>query len=254
MRIQYASDLHLEFPANQRWLDENPMVPEGDILIIAGDTHYLEKYKHLKLWDRLSREFRETYVLPGNHEYYGGYNVSSGLSETQEALRKNVWLVNNCVVERPEVRLVFTTLWSHIENHVADVLLGMNDFRRIRYEGKLIGIEHYNQLHAVAMGFLTSALASESSKPTVVVTHHLPSEHCNAPEYQGSALNEAFCVDLTDLILSSGVAAWVYGHSHRNVPEFTIGGTRMLTNQLGYVQLGEHSSFRQAYCFGFLPE
>lgn len=250
MRIQYASDLHLEFPANQRWLDENPIVPEGDTLIIAGDTHYLEKFKHLKLWDKLSKDFRATYVLPGNHEYYGGYDVRSGLSETKEALRQNVWLVNNCTVEEPDVRLIFTTLWSRIERNVADVLLGMNDFQRIRFEGKLIGIEHYNRLHAAALDFLTSALAFGSSKLMVVVTHHLPSERCNAPEFQGSALNEAFCVDMTDLIQSSGIAAWIYGHSHRNVPEFDIGGTRMLTNQLGYVQLGEHTSFRENASFG----
>ena len=119
--------------ANQRWLDENPIVLREDVLIIAGDAHYLERYKQLKLWSYLSRTFRETYVLLGNHEYYGGYKVATNLLETKAALRKNVWLVNNCMVEQPEVRIIFTTLWSRIERYVADILLGMNDFRRIRY-------------------------------------------------------------------------------------------------------------------------
>ena len=35
----------------------------------------------------------------------------------------------------------------------------------------------------------------------------------------------------------------LYGHHHQNIPEFTIGKTKMLTNQLGYVGYGEHMLF-----------
>ncbi|MGB3585032.1 MAG: hypothetical protein WBA23_00770, partial [Tunicatimonas sp.] len=75
-------------------------------------------------------------------------------------------------------------------------LLGMNDFHRIRYQGKVIGIKQYNQLHTTALQFLTKTLQTESS----VLTHHLPSEQCNAAEFRGSTINEAFCVDLAERI------------------------------------------------------
>ena len=37
MKIQYCSDLHLEFPRNKLFMKQNPLKVEGDILILAGD-------------------------------------------------------------------------------------------------------------------------------------------------------------------------------------------------------------------------
>ena len=67
----------------------------------------------------------------------------------------------------------------------------------------------------------------------------------NYPEqYKGDALNKAFAVELHDFIESSGVNYWIYGHHHNNVPDFKIGNTTMLTNQMGYVRANEHETFR----------
>jgi hypothetical protein len=56
-------------------------------------------------------------------------------------------------------------------------------------------------------------------------------------------LNEAFATELYDFIESSNIAFWGYGHQHFNTPDFFIGNTRLVTNQLGYVQNGENSLF-----------
>ncbi len=53
MKIQYASDLHLEFGANSVYLRNNPLILAGDILILAGDIGYLGDYTYIKhpFWD-----------------------------------------------------------------------------------------------------------------------------------------------------------------------------------------------------------
>ena len=60
-----------------------------------------------------------------------------------------------------------------------------------------------------------------------------------APQHKGSLLNSAFATELGDFIADSRIDAWIFGHSHAN-EEATIGNTRLVCNQLGYVAYGEH--------------
>jgi len=50
-------------------------------------------------------------------------------------------------------------------------------------------------------------------------------------------------VELFDLIEATSPDYWIYGHTHGNTPDFEIGKTRLLTNQLGYVKYGEQLGF-----------
>jgi len=46
MKVQYCSDLHLEFWENRIFLKKNPIVPAEHILIMAGDVMlFSEMYK-----------------------------------------------------------------------------------------------------------------------------------------------------------------------------------------------------------------
>ncbi len=76
MKIQYCSDLHLEFTQNSQFLRENPVEPVGDILILAGDITYWGK-KHFNHWffDYVADNFKAVYYIPGNHEFYTGKDV-----------------------------------------------------------------------------------------------------------------------------------------------------------------------------------
>lgn len=82
-----------------------------------------------------------------------------------------------------------------------------------------------------------------------MVTHHVPTLMNYPPHYKNSPLTEAFAVELFNLIELSCPSWWIYGHHHVHTPDFTIGRTMMLTNQLGYVHFHEHESFRRDAAF-----
>lgn len=45
--------------------------------------------------------------------------------------------------------------------------------------------------------------------------------------------------ELGDFIADSRIDVWIYGHSHTNI-DTTIGNTRIVCNQLGYIYYNEH--------------
>jgi len=159
----------------------------------------------------------------------------------REPLRDNVTLLNNRTEEVDGIQLIFSTMWSRIDQKVMEVYRGLYDFRAIKYEGRSLTVNDFNEVHEKCWAFLKAEI--EKSGPKVVITHHLPSEECNAPAFKGSTLNEGFCIDKTRFIEAKDIAAWIYGHSHRNVGDLEIGDTWLLTNQLGYIGYGEQKGF-----------
>jgi predicted phosphohydrolase len=243
MKIQYASDLHLEFRENRLYLNEKPLKPIGDVLLLAGDiVPFGLLDEHADFFAFISDNFEASYWVPGNHEYYH-FDLADKSGSLHEKIKTNVWLVNNVAIQRADVRLVFSTLWTQISMaNQWKIQRAMSDFQAITYRGKAFTPYEYNRQYKLGLEFLMTELPTKAQK-TIVVTHHVPT-FLNYPEkYRGDLLNEAFAVELFDLIESSGVHYWIYGHHHQTVPTFKIGSTSMVNNQLGYVQNNEHRMF-----------
>ncbi len=244
MIIQYASDLHLEFPENKEFLKKNPLLPIGDILLLAGDiVPFKVMDRHTDFFKYLSDHFETTYWIPGNHEYYH-YDLTQKYGIVNENIKSNVHLVNNLTVLHNNVRFIFSTLWSKINPaNQWQIERSISDFQLIKFNNYRLSADRFNQLHQESLQHITAELQTESSTKSVVVTHHVPT-FMNYPEkYKGDSLNEAFAVELYNLIEACGPDSWVFGHHHSSTPDFMIGKTQMLTNQLGYVGYGEHRFF-----------
>ncbi|MVN90495.1 metallophosphoesterase [Mucilaginibacter aquatilis] len=254
MKIQFASDLHLEFAENKTFIAKNPLEPAGDILILAGDIIPLRDIDHYKsFFDLLSDSYSHVYWVPGNHEYYG-FDIANKRGSFHEKIQANISLLNNEVVLLNGTRFCFTTLWSNVSKENAFYIeRGLSDFHQIRLEGKRLTIELYNQMHADAVSFLEAAFNCSllSNQKSIVVSHHVPTFQHYPSKYRGSVLNEAFATDMDRLIESSGAEYWIYGHNHALTPEFKIGKTKLVTNQLGYVLQNEHRKFNQAKLLHF---
>lgn len=154
--------------------------------------------------------------------------------------RNNVGYYQNQVVRIDNTDFIMSTLWSHISPpDEYFVWKGMNDFRQIMYNGKLLRTEEFNQMHIFCLDFIKRSLVESTAEHIVVVTHHLPTLKVVAPHHRGSVLNSAFATELGELIADSRIDAWIYGHSHTNI-DAEINGTKVVCNQLGYVCQNEH--------------
>jgi predicted phosphohydrolase len=244
MKIQYCSDLHLEFIKNTIFLHSNLLIPSADILILAGDIiPFRKSLDKVKYFDFLSESFQQVYWLPGNHEYYNSDMVRGNVFKGKK-VRDNVHIVNNEIISINDVNLIFSTLWSQISPQRELIIKSsLSDFSQIKNDGKAFSPKHFNILHQESLRFLENSLIELNGNKNLVVTHHVPTLLNYPKAYLTSPINEAFAVELYDLIEKYQPDAWIYGHSHVNTPDFTNGKTRLVTNQLGYVDMNEHHTF-----------
>lgn len=244
MKIQYASDLHLEFTDNWKFLKQNPIKPVGEILILGGDIvpfPFMDKY--LDFFNYVSDHFKEVFWIPGNHEYYR-FEIDKDSRLLNKSFRENVHLVNNISFLKDGIQFIFSTLWSVIsKSNQYYIQKSLNDFHQIALNNRPISVDFYNKICEESQEFICRELENNSSEKKVVVTHHVPTLYKYPAQYKKDILNEAFAVELYDLIEKYQPDCWIFGHHHSNVEDFYIGKTRMTTNQLGYVKYNEHVKF-----------
>lgn len=240
MTIQYLSDLHLELKDNANYLSELPLRVTGDVLVLAGDIIYLgnKELERAPFLSWAADHYEQVLMVAGNHEYYGGYDMAALGDSWEYKIAPNVGYYQNRVVRLNDVDLVLTSLWSHIpperERLTATYL---SDFHKILYDGHLLTPADYNATHERCLSFVRRAVSASSARHRVVVSHHVPTLLCSPPKLRtikNGQLLTAFTVELTDYIRHAPIDAWIHGHSHVGF-HVDLGGTQVLSNQLGYV-------------------
>lgn len=237
MRLQIASDLHLEFLQDQ-FPGERLISPavDADILVLAGDiangTHAIELFKNWPV---------PVLYLPGNHEFYG-----ADFKETRAALREaatgtRITFMDNDVADFGGVRFLGTTLWTDYRLELnrtqrqlmENAELRINDHYQIRVgDGKFTAMTALAE-HEIARTWLTLELNKPYEGKTVVISHHGPHRLSVHPRYVGEALNAAFVSNLSELLPKADL--WIHGHVHDSF-DYSVLGCRVIANPAGYAR------------------
>ena len=225
MNIALLSDLHLErFNFQEAVKFIKSFDPVGvDILVLAGDilpikmgTAFLELF---------AERYKSVVYVGGNHCWWG-----QSVEKTQKTLQSlsfpNFHYLENKAVEIDGQRFVGATLWFNQEEveRLRHNWRDWSDFITIQDSYPWI----YEQNKATVEWFKNNIQVGD-----VVVSHHLPSYQCVAPQFKGSQYNCFFANDLDDLITRKKPKYWFFGHTHSSV-DLTIGSTRLVANPYGY--------------------
>lgn len=230
MKIHLLSDLHNEFQPF------SPPATDADVVVLAGDIHCKGR---AVAWAQA--HFDKPVVLVfGNHDYWGG-SLGHTLHKAQEQAKgSNVHFLHNSSVVLGGVRFLGTTLWTDFDIlgnaplAMWDAQSRMNDYCKIRNAtfGRLRPSDTLRQ-HMQAREFLMDALSQPFDGPTVVVTHHAPSELCIPQRYRDAGDNLMGCYASRMEHFLGDVPLWVHGHIHDS-HDFMFGDTRVVCNPRGY--------------------
>jgi predicted MPP superfamily phosphohydrolase len=254
MQIRYISDLHTEFYDLLSLSSKLLFRIKGNkeqICVCAGDIGNLHTPRAKKNYDitmdYLSKNFKKVFVIPGNHEYYGGPSVGPSVERTEGSTAReqssieatdtlmrsyfdskafsNVTWLNNTTEEYEGVTFIGTTLWTHVPEGVPEI----NDTKLIPELTR----EGYNAKHETCKAWLRSLVPLQQK--SVIITHHLPLEQLVAPKYRGAAINPWFYCNMNKFIDNNktNIACWIYGHTHTASLQ-TINGVQFACNPAGY--------------------
>lgn len=234
MRIQIASDLHLEmhrepYPP----IRDFSRVADRDVLVLAGDIG-----THTGALQFIEDEARVSPVIlvPGNHEYYSRRTHG----ETDHAwgrIAKSTPGLHYLVAQG--ITIDGVRFWGapwysdlrgrHTPEHLYRVKNSINDFHPRFNDAGAWTLERHLEKHALE----TDALRANAGQVDVVITHWPPTRQATAPRFRGDALNGYFTNDKEDLVEEVAAQCWISGHVH-DAYETVVGQTQVIGNPAGY--------------------
>ena len=245
MKIQLASDLHLEFDrTGSRFIEP---APDADLLVLAGDidsgTQAVEAFSDWPV---------PVIYVAGNQEFYHRDWHQTRAELRAVAAGTCVRFLDNDLVVINGVRFLGSTLWTDFKSRartqeavMREVGRGLNDYHVISECGAPLEPASTLADHQASRSWLETELAKPWSGRTVVVTHHAPHPLSIHHRFAGSKINGGFCSDLTPLLRQADL--WLHGHVHDSF-DYRVAGCRVVANPAGYRLVSgeqENSKFDQ---------
>jgi predicted phosphohydrolase len=245
MKIRYLSDLHLEFlkpKVVHKFLEQIPLPKSDEICVLAGDIGNIHRAKESYdiFMKFISKNFKKTFVITGNHEYYNDLHTIAKTDLIMTDYFKqfdNISFLNNTVELYDDHCFIGSTMWSNI----TDFRYKINDVKDIPNFDCIA----YNELNTLCVDFLKDSIAKNDN--CVVITHHMPSEsliHEKYKTYNMQLYNRWFYCDMDDIIKNNKekIKVWIYGHTH-TPSDSLIHEVPVVCNPIGYPKENTNSDF-----------
>ena len=246
MKVRYFSDLHLEFIKPNKIEEFIRKIPSGidEICILAGDIGNPYQSNYNMFMEFISKNYKKSFVISGNHEYY---NKTKTIQETNEFMENyfqqfnNISFLNNNYEIYENYCFIGTTLWSKIinPNYKINDIYNIPNFDYIQY----------NRLNMLSVDFLEDAL--QKNKNCIVITHHVPSSSLIDVKYKTQQLlpyNQWFYCNMDDLFEKNEnkIKYWIYGHTHTQ-SNVIINEIQFLCNPIGYPNENTFLDFQKTF-------
>ncbi len=239
VEIQVLSDLHADclVPSD---LDYGKV--KSDLVLIPGDIsnpEFVPDYVKAVWGEKVP-----VCVVAGNHEYY---HNKKGMNAVDATLKKSEtekfhFLQNSVKIlqlRNIKVRVIGATLWTdynlYNDEYAGKVVSSrvMSDhFYIMDEEGKRIGVDDLQKKHYETRDFLENELGKKFLGPTVIMTHHCPSEKSIDKRFANMPSNAAFASNL-EYLFDKNITLWVHGHTHVNHC-YLLKNTLVVCNPRGY--------------------
>jgi predicted phosphohydrolase len=243
MKLRYFSDLHLEFIKPNKIEQFIKKIPPGidEICLLAGDigNPYQSSYDIFMTF--ISKNFKKTFVISGNHEYY---NKTKTMEETNDFMKNyfqkfnNIRFLNNNYENYDNYCFIGTTLWSKITNPIYEI----NDV----YSIPNFDYIQYNRLNMLSIDFLKEVL--QNNENCIIITHHVPSSSLIDIKYKTKEMNhynQWFYCNMDEFveINRNKIKCWIYGHTH-TPSNVIINEISFLCNPIGYPNENKNLNFQ----------
>lgn len=242
MKIQIASDLHLQFWANRgRSLEDlvNEMRPSDpadvDVLVLAGDITELtpQMFDHARrIFETFARCWKRVLYVPGNHEFYDT-SIDEGLYqlvEIEEKFKETSLdfrvLRTGRVIEIEGQRFLGSTMWQPKPPNGADNARWISDHHCI---------SDFRQEAPRQFEDWRAFLERELKQGDIVATHHSPSYQSCSEKFQDSNCNWWFHTPQVEPLIKERMPKlWIHGHVHSTWDYYLDSDTRIVCNPRGY--------------------
>lgn len=214
MRIQYASDLHLEL-----WLKktfDETLEPKADYLVLCGDVSKLSSPNLRSFLEYISERWKKIFWIPGTEEIWKTSNIPNYSVYKMEELAspyKNIHVLYKktfLLQENDEtLLLVGVSLWHKPRNNA---MLRYHNNYYIKAIPTPVDEHIFSREHKEQLQHLEHTIKN-STYPILVASYYSPFTWYNEEDFIQEPKDAVIDRDVEKLI-TYPIIAWICGHNH----------------------------------------